>query len=91
MSSKEDLKDLILESILAERKSIKYHMVRKPNLVYKEKSVHIDSSKHVSLLKNTIQHLEALRSAYAPSSAMRHIISQACSRLKRLLNKLESV
>ena len=60
------------------------------NFLYKEKNVSIDSTKHIGLLKNTIQHLQALKSAYAVGSARRHIISQTCSRLNRLVKKLES-
>jgi hypothetical protein len=65
-------------------------MVRKPDFLYKEKNVSIDSAKHINLLKNTVEHLRALRSAYAAGSAMRHIISQTCSRLNRLVKKLEN-
>jgi len=64
-------------------------MIRKPGFLYKEKNVSIDSVKHINLLKNTVEHLQALKSAYAVGSAMRHIISQTCSRLNRLVKKLE--
>ena len=84
------IQDILFESKKSHKK-VRYHMVRKPDFSYREKSVQFSSEKHINLLKNTIEHLEALRSAYNPSSAMRHVISQACSRLRRLLNKLESV
>jgi hypothetical protein len=90
MKPEDSLKQIITESILAESKKWKYHMIRKPDFLYKEKNVSIDSTKHIGLLKNTIQHLQALKSAYAVGSAMRHIISQTCSRLNRLVKKLES-
>ena len=64
-------------------------MIRKPDFLYKEKSVKIESGKHISLLKNTVAHLEALKTAYTAGSAMRHIIAQTCSRLKRLIKRLE--
>lgn len=91
MNFRKELRAFIKESILVERRRIKYRMVRKPDFLYKERSVQIDSEKHISLLKNTIEHLEALRSSYSSGSAMRHVISQASSRLKRLLKKLETV
>lgn len=78
-----------MESILTESKKWKYHMIRKPDFLYKEKNVLIDSAKHINLLKKTIEHLHALKSAYAIGSAMRHIVSQTCTRLNRLVKKLE--
>lgn len=65
-------------------------MVRKPDFIYKEKNVSIDSTRHINLLKKTVEHLRALKSAYTVGSAMRHIISQTCSRLNRLVKKLEN-
>ena len=56
---------------------------------YKEKTVKFDSGSHLKLLKSTLEHLLSLRDAYANGSATRHIISQTCTRLKRLINKLE--
>jgi hypothetical protein len=90
MKIEDSIRQIIVYSILTESKKWKYHMVRKPDFLYKEKNVSIDSAKHINLLKNTVEHLRALRSAYAAGSAMRHIISQTCSRLNRLVKKLEN-
>ena len=54
-----------------------------------EKTVKFDSGSHLKLLKSTLEHLLALRDAYAGGSATRHVISQTCSRLKRLIARLE--
>jgi hypothetical protein len=85
------LQQIIKETVLTEakKKSYKFHMVKKPNFLYKEKQISIDSVKHISLLKKTVDHLEGLKTAYATGSAMRHIVSQTCSRLKRLIKRLE--
>ncbi len=66
-----------------------HHSVRKPELVYREKPVEVQSDKHLQLLRQTLEHLEALRDVYQPSSANRHILSQAIGRIKRLVNRLE--
>lgn len=86
---KEDLKDIILTSLLTERKSWKFRAIKKPHLQYREKSVKIDSNGHLNMLKRTLGHLEGLRDVYHTGSANRHIISQTCSRLKRLIKRLE--
>ena len=86
---KEALKVLIKEQLLAEGKHWRFHMMKQPNLVYKEKTVQVDSVSHIKLLKNTLEHLEALKKTYAAGSANRHIIAQTCTRIKRLLAKLE--
>lgn len=90
MNIEDSIKKIIVDSILTESKKWKYHMVRKPDFLYKEKNVSIDSTKHIKLLKKTVEHLHALKSAYAIGSAMRHIISQTCTRLNRLVKKLEN-
>ena len=64
-------------------------MVKKPNLLYKEKTVKFDSNSHLKLLKSTLEHLLSLKDAYTNGSATKHIISQTCSRLKRLIARLE--
>lgn len=91
MHSKEEefIKAFIKAQILKESRKWTYHMVKKPNLLYKEKTVKFDSDSHLKLLKRTLKHLLALRNAYAGGSATRHIISQTCSRLKRLIARLE--
>jgi hypothetical protein len=90
MNHKAVIKAIIKAVILTESKRWSYHMVRKPELLYKEKTVQFDSGSHLSLLRNTLLHLISLRNAYASGSATRHIISQTCTRLKRLINKLEN-
>lgn len=87
----DDLKTYIKARLLLEegKKRWNFHMVRNPNMVYKEKTMQFDSTSHHNLLKKTLDHLLALRDAYAAGSATRHIISQTCTRLKRLINKLE--
>lgn len=86
---KEALQEIIFEALLEESKVIRFHGIRKPELTYKEKQVNVDSNKHLNMLKRTLDHLVALRSVYPTGSANRHIISQACTRIKRLINKLE--
>lgn len=54
-----------------------------------EKTVGIETKKHYNMLCKTLMHLEALKSVYARGSANRHILSQTCSRLKRLIARLE--
>jgi hypothetical protein len=89
-SLEEDLiKTFIKARILEESRKWSYHMLKKPNLLYKEKTVKFDSGSHLKLLKSTLEHLLALRDAYAGGSATRHVISQTCSRLKRLIARLE--
>jgi hypothetical protein len=84
------IKQAIKASILiAEARRWSYHMARKPELQYKERTVQFDSSSHLKLLKSTLEHLVALRNAYAAGSANRHVISQTCTRIKRLIAKLE--
>lgn len=87
------IKDIIKAGLIAEaiktKKTWRAHLIRKPDFVYKDKTVKVDSERHLSLLRNTLEHLESLKGAYANSSANRHIISQTCTRLKRLLKRLE--
>jgi hypothetical protein len=61
------------------------------NMDSRAKPVRIDSARHKRLLKQTIDHLMALKNAYPNGSANRHVISQACTRLKRVLARFESV
>ena len=83
------IKTFVKARILEESRKWTYHMVKKPNLLYKKKTVKFDSGSHLNLLKNTLEHLLSLRDAYAGGSATRHVISQTCSRLKRLIARLE--
>lgn len=87
------IKDIIKAGLLVEaakaKKTWRVHMIRKPDFVYKEKTVKVDSDRHLDMLHNTLEHLESLKGAYAAGSATRHVISQACTRLKRLINRLE--
>lgn len=85
----ETIKTIIKARLLEEARKWSFHMVKKPNLLYKEKSVQFDSDSHLKLLKNTLEHLLALKGAYANGSATKHIISQTCNRLKRLICRLE--
>jgi hypothetical protein len=88
-----DIKTYVKARLLLEeskkKKRWNFHMVKNPNMVYKEKTMQFDSTVHHGLLKKTLEHLLALRDAYASGSATRHVISQTCTRLKRLINKLE--
>lgn len=86
----EVIKTIIKARLLEESRKWSYRMVKKPNLLYKEKTVKFDSGSHLKLLKNTLEHLLGLRDAYAGGSATRHIISQTCTRLKRLITRLEN-
>lgn len=86
---KETIKTIVKARILEESRKWSYHMVKKPNLLYKEKTVKFDSNSHLKLLKSTLEHLLGLRDAYAGGSATRHVISQTCTRLKRLIARLE--
>ena len=88
------IKDIIIAGLLVEaakkaKKTWRVHMIRKPDFVYKEKTVKVDSDRHLDMLHNTLEHLESLKGAYASGSATRHVISQTCTRLKRLINRLE--
>lgn len=91
MKHKKALQDLIIYSLLEESKAWRFRTFRKPALVYKDKELDIESAKHLAMLKQTLEHLIALRAIYPSGSANRHVISQACSRLKRLINKLEKI
>lgn len=66
---------------------------RKPqgeeSFVYGDKTVGVETKKHYEMLCKTLMHLEALKSVYPRGSANRHILSQTCSRLKRLIARLE--
>lgn len=86
---KEALHEIIFETLLEEGKGMRFHYIRKPSVVYKEKQVKIDSNKHREMLERTLAHLIALRDVYPTGSANRHIISQACTRIKRLVIKLQ--
>lgn len=88
---KEALKEIILESLFIENKGWRFHNLRRPKLVYKEKQVKVDSDRHRTMLERTLAHLIALRDIYPVGSANRHIISQSCTRIKRLLNKIEKI
>ena len=83
------IKAIVKARILEEAKKWSFHMVKKPNFSYKEKTMVFDSNSHLKLLRNTLEHLLALKSAYSNGSATKHIISQTCSRLKRLIARLE--
>lgn len=85
------LKDIITTSLLTERKkkSWQFRAIRKPDFQYREKTVKLDSSNHLEMLKKTLEHLEALKDIYHTGSANRHVISQACTRIKRLVKRLE--
>lgn len=50
----------------------------------------MNSKKHLKMLKQTLQHLNALKKAYPQGSATRHVLTQACNRIKRLVSKLEN-
>jgi hypothetical protein len=52
--------------------------------------VTMNSKKHLKMLKQTLQHLNALKKAYPQGSATRHVLTQACNRIKRLVSKLEN-
>lgn len=54
------------------------------------KLVAINSSQHLKMLRKTLKHLEALKRIYPKDSATRHVLTQACVRIKRLINKLEN-
>ncbi|TXH09560.1 MAG: hypothetical protein E6R04_07570 [Spirochaetes bacterium] len=61
----------------------------KDDFVYGDKTVGVETKKHYDMLCKTLMHLEALKSVYERGSANRHILSQTCSRLKRLIARLE--
>jgi hypothetical protein len=86
MKLKEAIKDIVAETLLEEGKRWKF---RKPHISYKEKPVKVDGVRHHKMLLRTIAHLEALRDGYPAGSATRLVISQTCSRLKRLVKQLE--
>lgn len=54
------------------------------------KLVAINSTQHLKMLRKTLKHLEALKRIYPKDSATRHVLTQACVRIKRLINKLEN-
>lgn len=86
MNLKEAIRDIVTETLLEEGKRWKF---RNPHISYKEKSVKVDGVRHHKMLLRTIAHLEALRDGYPTGSATRLVISQTCSRLKRLVKQLE--
>lgn len=55
----------------------------------KTQKVKVGSRQHISQLKRTIAHLEQLKTVFKAGSANRMVVSQACSKLKHLLRKLD--
>lgn len=82
----EALRDILTEEV---KRSWRFRSVKKPGMVYREKPVKVNSKRHLNMLQRTYDHLQALKACYAPSSSTRHILSQACVRIKRLLKQLE--
>lgn len=66
-----------------------FHRGKKPHITYRDRQVKFDSDTHLKLLHGSLEHLLALRDAYPPGSANRHVMSQVCTRLKRLIKSLE--
>jgi hypothetical protein len=83
----EALREILTESLVEE--SWKFRSVRKPKMSYREKDVKVDGKRHRAMLQRTLEHLTALRNVYHPNSSNRHILSQACTRIRRLLKQLE--
>lgn len=54
------------------------------------KRVNLSSRGHISQLKKTIEHLEHLKTVFKAGSANRMVVTQACSKLRLLLRRLES-
>lgn len=54
------------------------------------RKVMVNSRQHISQLKKTIEHLEQLKTVFKTGSANRMVVSQACSKLRYLLRRLES-
>lgn len=64
--------------------------VQQSSLSYKDKQIKFNSKKHTKLILTTLHHLEALKRVYPAGSAMRHLIGQVTTRLKRLASKLQN-